>query len=118
MTDRRQSFALMDCTFRDGGFQTDWRFSDAMARQYFGTCLATGVDIVELGYLNLDPGATTSCTGSYKALPESLTAQQRELINPGAMKVTVMIDATGGFTGAVTFDSAGEHPRELTPPAK
>ncbi|MHB2242803.1 beta/alpha barrel domain-containing protein [Pseudomonas monsensis] len=93
MTDRRQSFALMDCTFRDGGFQTDWRFSDAMARQYFGTCLATGVDIVELGYLNLDPGATTSCTGSYKALPESLTAQQRELINPGAMKVTVMIDA-------------------------
>ncbi|WP_166220637.1 homocitrate synthase [Pseudomonas atagonensis] len=93
MTDRRQSFALMDCTFRDGGFQTDWRFSDAMARQYFGTCQATGVDIVELGYLNLDPAGATSCKGSYKALPESLTEQQRALVNPGSMKVTVMIDA-------------------------
>ena len=30
--------------------------------------------------------------------------------------VTVSIDATGTFTGAVTFDSAGEHPRELAPP--
>jgi hypothetical protein len=30
--------------------------------------------------------------------------------------VKVTIDATGGFTGAVTFDSAGEHPRDLAPP--
>jgi hypothetical protein len=29
--------------------------------------------------------------------------------------VTVTIDATGAFGGAVTFDQSGEHPRELTP---
>jgi hypothetical protein len=30
--------------------------------------------------------------------------------------VTVSIDATGAFAGAVIFDQAGEHPRELMPP--
>ena len=29
--------------------------------------------------------------------------------------VTVTIDATGAFAGAVIFDQAGEHPRELSP---
>jgi len=28
----------------------------------------------------------------------------------------VAIDATGAFAGAVIFDSAGEHPRELASP--
>ena len=34
---------------------------------------------------------------------------QNQTLNP----VTVSIDATGAFAGAVTFDQAGEHPREL-----
>jgi hypothetical protein len=34
---------------------------------------------------------------------------QNQTLNP----VTVTIDATGAFTGAVVFDQAGEHPREL-----
>ena len=32
--------------------------------------------------------------------------------------VTVSIDATGAFAGAVTFDQAGEHPRTLEAPAR
>jgi hypothetical protein len=32
--------------------------------------------------------------------------------------VTVSIDATGAFAGAVIFDQTGEHPRELSPSAK
>jgi hypothetical protein len=32
--------------------------------------------------------------------------------------VTVSIDASGAFAGAVIFDQAGEHPRELNPRAK
>lgn len=35
--------------------------------------------------------------------------------NQSLNNVKVTIDATGGFTGAVTFDSAGEHPRDLAP---
>lgn len=93
MTGRKQSFVLMDCTLRDGGFQTDWRFSDAMARQYFDTCQAMGVDMVELGYLNLAAPGTPVAMGSYKALPESLSEQQRELVKPGTLRAAVMIDA-------------------------
>jgi hypothetical protein len=39
---------------------------------------------------------------------------QNQTLNP----VTVTIDATGAFDGAVTFDQAGEHPRPLAAPAK
>jgi hypothetical protein len=39
---------------------------------------------------------------------------QNQTLNP----VTVSIDASGAFAGAVIFDQAGEHPRELSPPAK
>jgi hypothetical protein len=35
--------------------------------------------------------------------------------NQSLENVTVSIDATGGFTGSVTFDQLGEHPRELSP---
>jgi hypothetical protein len=38
---------------------------------------------------------------------------QNQTLNP----VTVSIDATGAFVGAVTFDQAGEHPRTLEAPA-
>jgi hypothetical protein len=39
---------------------------------------------------------------------------QNQTLNP----VTVTIDATGAFAGAVTFDQAGEHPRSLSAPPK
>ncbi|WP_252090203.1 homocitrate synthase [Pseudomonas sp. MWU13-3659] len=93
MTGQKQSFVLMDCTFRDGGFQTDWRFSDAMVGHYFGMCQAAGVDIVEMGYLNLDPAAGVSHLGSFKALPESLSDVQRQQVDLGPMRAAVMIDA-------------------------
>lgn len=93
MTAHNQSFVLMDCTFRDGGFQTDWRFSDAMVGHYFGMCQAAGVDIVEMGYLNLDPAAGVSHLGSFKALPESLSDVQRQQVDLGPMRAAVMIDA-------------------------
>jgi hypothetical protein len=35
--------------------------------------------------------------------------------NQSLNNVTVSIDATGGFTAAVIFNQAGEHPRELAP---
>lgn len=35
--------------------------------------------------------------------------------NESLENVTVSVDATGAFTGAVIFNSAGEHPRELNP---
>lgn len=95
MSDKQsRAFSLMDCTLRDGGFQTNWEFSDAMTAQYFNVCQAAQVDLVELGYLNLEPTWQGAGTGSYKALPDSLTEHQQRLMaaNPG-LKTVVMIDA-------------------------
>jgi hypothetical protein len=35
--------------------------------------------------------------------------------NQSLQPVTVTIDSTGGYTGAVIFNESGEHPRDLTP---
>lgn len=41
---------LLDCTFRDGGYYTDWSFCSDTSRTYFNTLRSPLVDIVELGY--------------------------------------------------------------------
>ncbi|PWG81163.1 aldolase catalytic domain-containing protein [Pararcticibacter amylolyticus] len=41
---------ILDCTFRDGGYYTQWDFPDDLAKPYFETMERLPVDIVELGY--------------------------------------------------------------------
>jgi 4-hydroxy 2-oxovalerate aldolase len=47
---------LLDCTLRDGGFQTNWQFSDALLSGLLPAVRAAGADIAEIGYLT--PTAT------------------------------------------------------------
>jgi len=51
---------LLDCTLRDGGFQTNWQFSDALLRDLIPAAHAARADLVEIGYLNATdtPGTT------------------------------------------------------------
>jgi len=48
-TDQKQ--LLLDCTLRDGGFQTNWEFSNAILKGLVPAVRAAGADLVELGYL-------------------------------------------------------------------
>lgn len=41
---------LLDCTFRDGGYYTDWNFSPVLVNDYFAAMKAAQVDVVELGF--------------------------------------------------------------------
>lgn len=41
---------ILDCTFRDGGYYTDWNFDDDLVKKSVEASLASGVDIIELGY--------------------------------------------------------------------
>ena len=44
------SFKLLDCTLRDGGYYTDWDFSDRFVDDYVKSMLDSGMDIIEIGY--------------------------------------------------------------------
>ena len=42
---------LLDCTLRDGGYATNWTFGHNSIVNIFSRLVASGVDIIELGYL-------------------------------------------------------------------
>lgn len=52
---------LLDCTFRDGGYYTNWSFDSATSESYINILCFPLVDIVELGYRK----NTVSSNGEY-----------------------------------------------------
>src|SRR5579859_8206591 len=47
------SITLIDCTFRDGGYYTDWDFSTPLVKSYLHAVAAAGIDVVEIGFRHL-----------------------------------------------------------------
>jgi 4-hydroxy 2-oxovalerate aldolase len=48
----RPELKVLDCTIRDGGLINDHQFSDTLVRAVYKTCLAAGIDYMEIGYKN------------------------------------------------------------------
>jgi 4-hydroxy 2-oxovalerate aldolase len=48
----RPELTVLDCTIRDGGLVNNHQFSDALVRAVYDTCLAAGIDYMEIGYKN------------------------------------------------------------------
>jgi 4-hydroxy 2-oxovalerate aldolase len=48
----RPELKVLDCTIRDGGLINDHHFSDELVRAVYETCLAAGIDYMEVGYKN------------------------------------------------------------------
>ena len=46
----RPELKVLDCTIRDGGLMNEHRFEDSFVRRVYDTCVAAGVDVMELGY--------------------------------------------------------------------
>lgn len=45
-------FGLLECTLRDGGYITGWKFKDEMIKDTIGSLTESCFDYVEVGYLN------------------------------------------------------------------
>ena len=43
-------YKILDCTLRDGGYYTDWKFETSLVRKMVKALDSNGVDIIELGY--------------------------------------------------------------------
>jgi len=48
----RPELKVLDCTVRDGGLVNDHHFDDAFVRAVYETCVAAGLDYMEIGYKN------------------------------------------------------------------
>ena len=48
----RPELKVLDCTIRDGGLINDHQFSDQIVRAVYDTCVAAGLDYMEIGYKN------------------------------------------------------------------
>lgn len=48
----RPELKVLDCTIRDGGLINDHQFADGLVRAVYDTCVAAGLDYMEIGYKN------------------------------------------------------------------
>lgn len=82
-----QKLTLLDCTFRDGGYYTNWIFPEKLVEDYFKAIMEAGVDIVEIGYRannsDLFKGPFAYCKESFI----------NDLNIPKTLKVAVMVDS-------------------------
>ena len=48
----REDIKVFDCTIRDGGLVNDFHFTDEFVKAHYDTCVAAGVDYMEIGKNN------------------------------------------------------------------
>lgn len=86
-----RELTVLDCTFRDGGYYTNWQFDADLVEDYVEVVDRIAVDVVELGYVRLGEDAR----GSFRDLPAGLDAR----LGPDSRtRFAVMVDANA-FTG-------------------
>jgi 4-hydroxy 2-oxovalerate aldolase len=88
----RPEIKVLDCTIRDGGLMNNHLFDDEIVKAVYQTCVAAGVDYMEIGY----KGPRNSIVqGEYGAWKYCAEEDIRRIVGdkPGATKISVMADA-------------------------
>ena len=88
----RPDIKILDCTVRDGGLINEHRFDDAFVRAVYHTCVAAGVDYMEMGYKASKAIYPPGDFGPWKYCDEE---DVRRIVgdNPTSLKLCVMADA-------------------------
>lgn len=79
---------ILDCTFRDGGYYTNWDFDPELVESYMDVMEAAPIDWVEIGYRSR---LAHEYRGEFFYLAESTIARVADRIFPN--RLCVMIDA-------------------------
>ena len=88
----RPDIKVLDCTVRDGGLINDHRFDEDFVRAVYQTCVAAGVDYMEMGYKASKRIYPPSDFGPWKYCDEEYL---RRIVgdNPTSLKLCAMADA-------------------------
>jgi len=88
----RPEIKVLDCTIRDGGLMNNHHFDDQIVKAVYATCVAAGIDYMELGYKASRKGIKVGEHGHWKyCLEEDIRRIVGE--NKTDLKLTVMADA-------------------------
>jgi len=90
--DYRPEIKVLDCSIRDGGLINDHLFEDGIVKAVYETCVAAGVDYVELGYKGDKKIFAPDKYGAWKFCNED---DVRRIVgdNDTPTKISVMADA-------------------------
>jgi 4-hydroxy 2-oxovalerate aldolase len=82
---------VLDCTVRDGGLMNKWQFSKEMVQSVYNSCVAAGVDYMEIGYISSENKFSRDEYGAWKFCSEK---DVREIVgdNKTGTKLSVLAD--------------------------
>ncbi len=88
----RPDIKILDCTIRDGGLINNFKFEDKFVKAIYDTCVASGIDYMELGYKASKKIFSKNEFGCWKFCDEDYI---RKIIgdNDTPLKLSVMADA-------------------------
>ena len=88
----RPEIKVLDCTVRDGGLMNEHKFSHDFVTNIYQTCVAAGVDYMELGYKASKKLYTRDQVGAWRFCDEN---DLREAVGEknSAVKLSAMADA-------------------------
>ncbi len=107
---------LLDCTLRDGGYYTDWTFSDQLVHKYLSCMAAAGVDYVEVGLRRPFSTIQDPMMGFYADIDDAQIRSLCGLNWNGKLKFAVMVNAKefDQYSPAAQIDQIFE-PRDQSP---
>ena len=90
----RPEIRVLDCTIRDGGLVNDSKFEDDIVRAVYQTCIAAGIDYMEIGYKNSKRVFPREKYGPWRHCDE---ADVRRIVgeNDTPLKIAAMADSGG-----------------------
>jgi 4-hydroxy 2-oxovalerate aldolase len=88
----RPEIKIMDCTIRDGGLINSHHFDDGFVKAVYLTCVAAGIDAMEIGYKADKKIISPTQNGPWKFCDED-TLRRIVEDNPTELKISVMADA-------------------------
>jgi 4-hydroxy 2-oxovalerate aldolase len=91
---------ILDCTFRDGGYQTDWHFRHSLVQAYLSAVETSGIEFVEFGFRS----PFDSNTSGAHAFTTERYINSFEI--PSRLKIGVMINAKDFISGGDFSESS------------
>ena len=98
-----QNVKVLDCTFRDGGYQNNWQFPQHTVEKYISAAIGIGVPLVEVGF-KLPPdratfrGVTASTPWSFfEKLPRGPQTSLGFMINSSDYSIVELEQIMNGF---------------------
>jgi 4-hydroxy 2-oxovalerate aldolase len=88
----RPDIKVLDCTVRDGGLINSHNFEDSFVKSVYDTCVASGIDYMEIGYKGAKRLYAPAEHGKWKHCCED---DIRRIVgdNPSELKLCAMADA-------------------------